>query len=96
MDFPLFQVNSFASFANTACSFFEAHTKLLIVCILQEDETVLSFPPESCVYADLRRPLIMVLIIMMTMMLMILMQSEKSKVAQEIGFLDWDHVPLQG
>ena len=33
MDFPLFQVHSFASFANTACSFFEAHTKLSIVCI---------------------------------------------------------------
>ena len=36
------------------------------------------------------------MMLMMVMMLMILMQSERSKVAQEIGFADWDHVPRQG
>ena len=30
------------------------------------------------------------------MMLMMLIQSERSKVAQEIGFADWDNVPRQG
>ena len=70
MDFPLFQVNSFASFAYTACSFFEAHTKLLIVCIMQEDETIISFPQQSCVYADSQRQLMITKILLLIMITM--------------------------